>query len=65
MDLLENGERSKGNRPGINTFPQQDRCELGKRLKAGLMYKVMRLKVLLPAMRAKALAPAMMKTMRY
>ena len=32
-DLLETGERSKGNEPGINTFPHQDSCQLGKCLK--------------------------------
>ena len=58
-DLLETGERSKGNEPGINTFPHQDGCELGKRLKKGPVYEVMRLKVLVPAMRPKAPAPAM------
>ena len=58
-DLLETGERSKGNEPGINTFPHQDGCELGKRLKKGPVYKVIRLKVLVPMMRPKALAPAM------
>ena len=58
-DLLETGERLKGNEPGINTFPHQDGCDVSKRLKKGPVYKAMRLKVLLPAMRAKALAPAM------
>jgi hypothetical protein len=58
-DLLETGKRSKGSEPGINTFPHQDGCELGKRLKKGPVYKVMRLKVLKLAMRPKALAPAM------
>ena len=62
-DLLETGERSKGNEPGINTFPHQDGCDVGKRLKKGPVYKAMRLKVLVPAMRAKALAPAMIMTM--
>ena len=54
-DLLETGERSKGNEPGINTFPHQDGCELGKRLKKGPVYEVMRLKALVPAMRLKAM----------
>ena len=30
---METGERLKGNEPGINTFPHQDGCDLGKRLK--------------------------------
>ena len=57
---METGERSKGNEPGINTFPHQDGCELGKRLKKGPVYEVIRLKelVLMP-MRPKALPPAM------
>ena len=57
---METGERSKGNDPGINTFPHQDGCELGKRLKKGPVYEVIRLKelVLMP-MRPKALPPAM------
>ena len=53
---METGERLKGNEPGINTFPHQDGCELGKRLKIGPVYKVIRL---LSAMLPKALAPAM------
>ena len=64
-DLLETGERSKGNEPGINTFPHQDGCELGKRLKKGPVYEVMRLKALVPAMRPKAVAPAMILTVRH
>ena len=72
-DLLETGERSKGNKPDINTFPHQDGCQLSKRLKKGSAYKavacglmvpVMRLKALVPAMRPKALAPAMILTVR-
>ena len=57
---METGERLKGNEPGINTFPHQDGCELGKRLKKGPVYEVIRLKelVLMP-MRPKALLPAM------
>ena len=51
--------RDRKGTPGINTFPYQDGCELGKRLKKGFMYKVMRLKALVPVMRLKALAPAM------
>ena len=47
---METGERLKGNEPGINTFPHQDGCELGKRLKKGPVYEVMRLKALAPAM---------------
>ena len=54
-----NYERLKGNEPRINTFPHQDGCDLGKRLKKGPVYKVIRLKVLVPMMRPKALAPAM------
>ena len=54
-DLLETGERAKGNEPGINTFPHQDGCEFCKRLKKGLVYEVMRLKALVPAMRPNAL----------
>ena len=53
-DLLETGERSKGNEPGINTFPHQDGCDLGKRLKKGPVYEVMRLKAIVPEMRLKA-----------
>ena len=45
---METGERLKGNEPGINTFPHQDGCELGKRLKKGPVYEVMRLKALGP-----------------
>ena len=56
---METGERLKGNEPGINTFPHQDGCDLGKRLKKGPVYEVIRLKALLPMMRPKALAPAM------
>ena len=56
---METGERLKGNEPGINTFPHQDGCELGKRLKKGPVYEVIRRKVLVPMMRPKALAPAM------
>ena len=52
---METGERLKGNEPGINTFPHQDGCELGKRLKKGPVYEVMRLKALVPAMRLKAM----------
>ena len=52
---METGERLKGNEPGINTFPHQDGCDLGKRLKKGPVYKVMRLKVPVPAMRLKAM----------
>ena len=57
---METGERLKGNEPGINTFPHQDGCDLGKRLKKGPVYEVIRLKelVLMP-MRHKALPPAM------
>jgi hypothetical protein len=51
---METGERLKGNEPGINTFPHQDGCELGKRLKKGPVNEVMRLKALVPAMRLKA-----------
>ena len=65
VDLLETGERSKGNEPGINTFPHQDGCQLGKRLKKGPVYKAMRLKALVPAIRPKALAPAMIMTIRH
>ena len=61
-DLLETGERSKGNEPGINTFPHQDGCELGKRLKIGPVYKVIRL---LSAMWPKALAPTMILTTQH
>ena len=43
----------------INTFPHQDGCELGKRLKKGPAYEVTRLKALMLVMRPKALAPAM------
>ena len=39
----------EGNEPGINTFPHQDGCELGKRLKKGPVYEVMRLKALVPS----------------
>ena len=56
---MKTGERSKGNEPGINTFPHQDGCELGKRLKKGPVYEVIRLKELVPMMRPKALPPAM------
>ena len=52
---METGERLKGNEPGINTFPHQDGCDLGKRLKKGPVYKVMRLMALVPAMRLKAM----------
>ena len=52
---METGERLKGNEPGINTFPHQDGCDLGKRLKKGPVYEVMRLKALVPAMRPKAM----------
>ena len=52
---METGERLKGNEPGINTFPHQDGCELGKRLKKGPVYEVMRLKALVPAMRLRAM----------
>ena len=52
---METGERLKGNEPGINTFPHQDGCELGKRLKKGRAYEVMWLKALVPAMRLKAM----------
>ena len=62
---METGERLKGNEPGINTFPHQDGCDLGKRLKKGPVYEVMRLKAFVPAMRPKALAPAMIMTIRY
>ena len=64
-DLLETGERSKGNEPGINTFPHQDGCELGKRLKKGPVYEVMRLKALVSVMWPKALAPTMILTTRH
>ena len=53
----------KGNEPGINTFPHQDGCDLGKRLKKGPVYDMMRLKALAPAMWPKALAPTMILTM--
>ena len=57
---METGERLKGNEPGINTFPHQDGCELGKRLKKGPVYEVIRLKGLVRMpMRPKALPPAM------
>ena len=56
---METGERLKGNEPGINTFPHQDGCDLGKRLKKGPVYEVIRLKELVPIMRPKALPPAM------
>jgi hypothetical protein len=56
---METGERLKGNEPGINTFPHQDGCELGKRLKIGPVYELIRLKALAPMLRPKALAPAM------
>ena len=62
---METGERLKGNEPGINTFPHQDGCELGKRLKKGPVYKVIRLKVLMPMMRPKALAPTMILTTQH
>ena len=52
---METGERLKGNEPGINTFPHQDGCDLGKRLKKGPVYEVMRLMALVPAMRPKAM----------
>ena len=51
------GDEAQGD--GINTFPHQDGCELGKRLKKGPVYEVIRRKVLVPMMRPKALAPAM------
>ena len=52
---METGERLKGNEPGINTFPHQDGCDLGKRLKKGPVCEVMRLMALVPAMRPKAM----------
>ena len=52
---METGERLKGNEPGINTFPHQDGCELGKRLKKGPAYEVVWLKALVPVMRLKAM----------
>ena len=54
-DLLETGERSKGSEPDINTFPHQDGCEIGKRLKKGPMYEVIRLQALVPVMRLQAM----------
>ena len=51
------GDEAQGD--GINTFPHQDGCELGKRLKKGPVYEVIRLKELVPMMRPKALPPAM------
>ena len=62
---METGERSKGNEPGINTFPHQDGCELGKRLKKGPVYEVMRLKALVPEMWPKSLAPTIILTMQH
>ena len=59
---METGERLKGNEPGINTFPHQDGCELGKRLKIGPAYKVIRL---VSAMWPKALAPTMILTTQH
>ena len=59
---METGERLKGNEPGINTFPHQDGCELGKGLKIGPVYKVIRL---VSAMWPKALAPTMILTTQH
>ena len=59
---METGERLKGNEPSINTFPHQDGCDLGKRLKKGPVYKVIRL---VSAMWSKALAPTMILTTQH
>ena len=52
---METGERLKGNEPGINTFPHQDGCDVGKRLKKGPVYEVMRLRAPVPVRRLKAM----------
>ena len=59
---METGERLKGNEPGINTFPHQDGFELGKRLKIGPVYKLIRL---VSVMWPKALSPTMILTTQH